>query len=114
MAELSDRPIAAARQVQAFLQTADLLRLRCNDVAEHYGISETALHKRLRRGGTTYKALLDAERRRRLHRLLYADRIIPKRDAEVIGFCHATGFLKFFKDTMGMTLREWRRQRAAA
>jgi AraC-like DNA-binding protein len=41
-------------------------------------------------------------------------RIVPKRDAETLGFVASNSFLRFFKRTMNESLREWRRGRAAA
>lgn len=114
MPRLSDRPSAAASQIRHYLESADLCRATPGNLAEHYCMSRSAFERRLQRAGTTYQQLKDQERRRRLHMLVRGGRIVPKRDAETLGFVASNSFLRFFRRTMNTTLREWRRGRAAA
>lgn len=113
MARLSDRPSAASYQVQAFLETADLRRSTMQTTGDHFGVHPRGLGSRLRHAGTTFQQLKDAERMRRLRIHMARDQIVPKRDCEKYGFSHSNGLLRFFKQRMGKTLREYKRERAA-
>lgn len=103
---MSSKPIQAARQVQVYLQGADLMGATIERVAEDLGTPQTTMTRRLRRGGTTFQKLKDEERRRRLHQLVRRGQIVPKRDLEYLGFREPNTFYRFFREHMGMGVRE--------
>lgn len=114
MTRLSDRPTAASYQVQAYLETAQLLRCTMQTTGDHFGVSSAVLGNRLHDAGTTFQTLKDTERLRRMRIHLAREQIVPKRDCEKFGFSHSNGLLRFFKQRMGKTLREYKQGRAVA
>lgn len=107
---IATRPLEAARQVQVYLQTADLLGASTSRVAEVFNVSPTTLGRRLHRAGTTFQNLLEEERRRRLHQIARRGQIVPKRDAALLGYQHVNNFYNAFKREFGIGVREHKNQ----
>lgn len=114
MARLSRNAMEAAREVRAYLREADLRYCDSERIADHFCLSQTAMRRKLQAAGTSLQTLKDEERRRRLHTLLHDGRVVPKRIAGELGFSAAPSFYKWFRDAMGVGIKDYCRDRGIA
>lgn len=80
--------------VAEYLRTADLLRTRRHIVAEHLGMHTSLFGNRLRDEGTSYLALLNAERKRRLQECGHRK---VEQLVSILGFWHPDSVRRWLK-----------------
>lgn len=102
--------MTTTEKVQAYLLNCDMQRQSAPDCASQLCISDTVLRRRLRAEGTTYGALLDAERRRKVLELLEKN---PHADtwkmADALGYSERNTAARTFCRLFGMGIRQFRR-----
>ncbi|GAB1255706.1 hypothetical protein NBRC116494_02080 [Aurantivibrio plasticivorans] len=72
--------------VGSILRTCDLMTVRAASIAETLCVSERTLSRKLSKKGTSFKRLLDAERRRRYLFLKTDSKVTISEIAEALGF----------------------------
>lgn len=112
--KLSTEPNEAVRQLSEYLTTADLSRAVAKAVADKFGISETRLRHRLRRAGTSWQQLKDAERATRLDRLMAENRASQTNCVNALGYSSEHSLKRFFVRHVGMTMARYYQRRRAA
>lgn len=113
MNTLSTTPDGVVRQLRKYLETADLSRCQAKVVADHFGVNRSTIDKRLCQTDTSWQALKNAERGRRLDKLMAEGRASRENGAKVLGFSQVA-FQRFFLRHTGITLDRYYRQRRAA
>jgi len=102
--------MTTADRVREYLQSCDISRIRCADVARALAMSRATLQRRLQEEGEYYASLLLEERKRRCKALLSVN---PRPDIALIakkaGFIQPNNAGRWFKQSMGLTLREYKR-----
>jgi transcriptional regulator GlxA family with amidase domain len=97
-------------RVREYLKTADIGRVRFDDIARAMAMSRQTLQRRLFSEGVKYASLRDAEKTRRCMDLLS---INPRPDIALVakktGFIQHSNAGRWFKSSMGITLREYKR-----
>lgn len=105
--------MSTTEKVQAYLRECDLLRVRDAECAAAICKSTTTLRRRLREEGTSYGALLWAERQRRANELLDRN---PHADqwklADVMGYNQRNSAGRAFKQLFGIRHIDYRRAKA--
>jgi AraC-like DNA-binding protein len=112
--KLSQDPQQAAQQLRDYLATADLSRCQGKVVGAKFGIHENTLSRHLRAAGTTWQALKDAERGRRLDRLMAQGRASKPNCMAALGFAHDNSLRRFWIKHTGHSIDRYYRQRRAA
>ncbi|MGH8492937.1 MAG: AraC family transcriptional regulator [Moraxellaceae bacterium] len=82
-------------------------------VAQQLGMSERSLHRHLQALGTSWRAIMDAARMDMAHARLCGTQASASEIAELLGFSTHQAFLRWFRQSTGMTPGEYRRQQAA-
>lgn len=80
-------------------------------IAKRLGVAPSTLRQRLHAEGTSFRALVDDERRRRAHELLDDPRRSIGEIASLLGFAYESALVRAFRRWTGMSPREYRRQR---
>ena len=100
-------------QVTLYLKSGDMGSKSEPECARSLCISTTTLQRRLRREGTTWRALLEQEKRGRMTALLarnpHAD---SYRLAEAGGFSKQNSVRRKFRHLFGMTITDYKRMQA--
>lgn len=109
--KLSTVPNQAREQLAEYLTTADLSRAVAKSVANKLGTSETRMRLRLRDAGTTWQKLKDAERLRRLHRLMAENRASTQNCINALGYSSVDCLRRFFIRHTGQTLYQYQQRR---
>ncbi len=81
-------------------------------VARRLGTSARTLQRRLRDGGTTFAALLDAVRRERAEGFLRAPDVSIAEVSWLLGFAEQSAFTRAFRRWTGVAPTDWRRSPA--
>jgi AraC-like DNA-binding protein len=76
--------------------------------AEHLGLHERTLGRRLQSAGTTFQEMLDSTRAEMARQLLQDTRLPIARVAAALGFSDATAFTRAFRTWAGVTPRSFR------
>lgn len=101
--------MTTTERVAAYLRTIELRRAQLWHCAETLAVSTSTLDRRLRAEGSTFRAMLAEERRRRALEVLETN---PRADlrlmAQHCGFARGTSAHKAFKRFMGMGIRTYR------
>lgn len=84
---------------------------RSGDIARRLAMSARTLSRRLADAGSSFTALVEAERRERALQLLADPRLSSAQVAVLLGYAEAAPFIRAFKRWMGMAPTEWRRGR---
>lgn len=114
MTTLSRKPHAAVRELREYLETADLLRCQAKVIVHQFNTSQSRLNYRLSLAGTSWQALKDAERIRRLDKLMAEGRASRANLMGALGFTGESSLRKFFIRHKGMTLDTYHRQQRRA
>lgn len=86
---------------------------RSADVARRLAMSPRTMSRRLADAGSSFSALVEAERIDRATRLLADPRLTSAQVAVLLGYAEPAPFHRAFKRWMGVAPAEWRRQAAA-
>lgn len=86
---------------------------RSADVARRLAMSVRTMSRRLADAGSSFSALVEAERIARATRLLSDPRLSSAQVAVLLGYAEPAPFHRAFKRWMGVSPAEWRRQSAA-
>jgi AraC-like DNA-binding protein len=101
--------MTTTEQVQQYLATADMHEARDWSVAKALGTSLTTMRRRLRREGTNFCALREAEKRRRCMELLAKDpRAGGNEIADSCGFSEKNAATRAFRQWFGCALRDYK------
>ncbi len=95
-------------RVMQILLSADLSRLRADDVAAQLGISGTTLRRRLRQDHTSYQYLLDRARQYRCEQLLRETWLPGKCVADELGYLEVNSFYRAFRRWTGANYSAYR------
>lgn len=77
-------------------------------VAEHLGCDRRTIHRRLKECGTTFSAILDAERSDIAMRLVEDGNRPLKEMAELLGFSAQSALARWFRGRFGCSITDWR------
>jgi AraC-like DNA-binding protein len=102
-----------ARQVMHLLMGRSGRIHAAREVAEHLGLSERTLHRRLAVEGYSYRRLDERVRRNLAERLLSDSGLALDSIARQLGYAEAASFSRAFKRWTGQAPDHWRRQRQA-
>lgn len=112
MSEVLSKESVSARISRA-LQGSDLRRARRELIAEQLGIHPCTMSRRLEEEGSSWTALIEAERKSRLSKQLHA----PPTAAELkqeLGFTEHRSVYRFVQKVFGVPLRQLQQQALAA
>lgn len=79
-------------------------------VADQLGISSRSLHRKLQEQGTSYREILDQVRLALAHNSLEEGQVSLSDIADNLGFSTRQAFIRWFKDTSGITPGNYRKQ----
>ena len=101
--------MSLTERVTHHLRTADLSRLRHQDIASACCMSYTSLRRKLRAEGTTFERLRDSERKRRVEQALAVNPCVTCHTlTEICGFSEYQTLIRAFRDWFGMPLSEYK------
>ncbi len=87
-------------------------RFSAADIAEHFGLHERTLHRRLRSAGTTFRSELDAARQSVSRELLDNTALPISEIANAVGYADSSSFIRAFQRWTGMSPSLWRERTA--
>ena len=100
---LADLPLIIRRCVLEGAATA-------HDVAEHVGLHERTLHRRLHEAGTNFRHELDVVRRTLSEQMLGSTGMAVNEVAHLLGYADASGFIRAFERWNGTSPNAWRKE----